>query len=62
MRSSPVAWWVKDLALSLLWLRSLLWCGFDPWPGHFSMAQAQPKKKKKKGAYEADCVIIPILP
>ena len=24
---------VKDLALSLLWLRSLLWLGFDPWPG-----------------------------
>ena len=23
---------VKDLALSQLWLGSLLWCGFDPWP------------------------------
>ena len=24
-----MAEWVKDLALSLLWLGSLLWCGFD---------------------------------
>ena len=28
--SSLVARWVKDLALSLLLLRSLLWCGFHP--------------------------------
>ena len=29
--SFPVAQWVKDLAgLSLLWLRLLLWCQFDP--------------------------------
>ena len=28
--SSLVAQWVKDLALTLLWLRSLLWHGF--WP------------------------------
>ena len=26
---------VKDLVLSLLWLGSLLWCRFDPWPGNF---------------------------
>ena len=25
-----MAQWVKELALSLLWLRSLPWCGFDP--------------------------------
>ena len=37
-RSSLVAWWVKDLALSRLWL------GFDPWPGNFCMPGAQPKK------------------
>ena len=30
-RSSPVAQWVKDPALSLQWLRSLLWHGFNPW-------------------------------
>lgn len=23
---------VKNLALSLLWLGLLLWCGFHPWP------------------------------
>ena len=39
---------VKDLVLSLLWLGSLLWCRFDPWPGNFCMQRAQPKKKKKK--------------
>ena len=38
---------VKDLALSLLWLRSLLWCGFSPWPWNLSMPQVQPKKKEK---------------
>ena len=31
------AQWVKDLALSLLWLGPLLWCGFDPWPRKFYM-------------------------
>ena len=36
-RSSLVAQQVKDPALSLLWLRSLLWCRFDPWAGKFSM-------------------------
>ena len=33
---------VKDLALSVLWLR------FNPQPGNFFMPQAPPKKKKKK--------------
>ena len=36
----------KDLALSLLWLGSLLWHSFDPWPRNFHMLQAEPKKKK----------------
>ena len=31
--SSLVAQWLKDLALSLLWLGSLLRCRFDPWNG-----------------------------
>ena len=41
---------VKDLVLSLQWLRSLLWCRFSPWPrnstgrGH----SAPPPKKEKK--------------
>ena len=25
---------IKDPALSLLWLKSLLWHGFDSWPWH----------------------------
>ena len=37
-RSSLVAQWVKDLALTLLWH------GFNPWPGNFHMLWAQPKK------------------
>ena len=49
-----VSWclWVKDPALSLLWLRSRLWCRFDPWPWNFHMLQMWPKKihigKKRK--------------
>ena len=38
--------WIKDPALSLLWLRSLLWHRLDPWPGNFHMLQAQPNKEK----------------
>ena len=47
-----MAQWVKDLVLSLLWLGSLLWHGFNPWPGNFRMPQVWPKKKKKKGLGE----------
>ena len=32
---SLVVPWVKDRALSLLWLWSQLWLGFDLWPGNF---------------------------
>ena len=42
--SSLVVQQVKDPVLPLLWLRSLLWHRFDPWPGNFCMPQAQPKK------------------
>ena len=35
--SSLMVQWVKKLALSLLWLRSLLWHGFDSWPRNFRM-------------------------
>ena len=35
---------VEDPALSLQWLGLLLWLRFDPWPGHFHMSQAEPKK------------------
>ena len=43
---SLVTQWVKDPALSLQRLGSLLWCGLDPWPGNFHMPWAQPKYKK----------------
>ena len=39
---------VKDMVLSLLWFRSVLWCGFSPWPGNFHMLWVWQKKKKKK--------------
>ena len=39
---------VKDPALSLPWLRLLLWNGFDPWPGTFHMPWVWPKKTKTK--------------
>ena len=42
---------VKDLALSLPWLRSLLWCEFIPWPGNFHMLLVWPKRKRKKIIY-----------
>ena len=32
---------VKDLVLSLLWLGSLKWHGFDPWPRNLCMLQAR---------------------
>ena len=37
-----------DLTLSLLWLKLLLWWGFDPWLRNFCMLWVQPKKKKKE--------------
>jgi len=36
-RTSLVTQWVKDLALSLLWLWLELWHGFDPWARNFCM-------------------------
>ena len=39
---------VKDLVLLLLWLRLLLWRGFDPWPENFHMTWVQEKEKKKQ--------------
>ena len=40
--------WVTDPALSLQWLRLLMWCRFDPWPGNFYMLWVWPKKQKQK--------------
>ena len=36
---------LKDLALSLLWLWSLLWLRFHPWPWNFHVPWTQLKKK-----------------
>ena len=41
--TSLVVQWIKDLALSLEQLRSLLGGGFDPGPGNIHMLQAQLK-------------------
>ena len=48
--SSLVVQGVKDPALSLKQLRSLMWSWFNPWPGNFHMPQVQLKKKEKKKA------------
>ena len=39
---------VKGPALSLQWLGSLLWCGFNSWPRNFHVPRVQPNKEKKK--------------
>ena len=38
---------LKDLALSLQWLGSLLWCTVYLWPGTFICCEQGQKKKKK---------------
>ena len=43
-----VVQWVGDLAVSLPWLRFLLWHGFDPWSWNFCMLWVRAKNKKKK--------------
>ena len=47
-QSPPVIRWVKDLMLSLLWLGSFLWHGFNPWPRNFHMPWAQWMNEWKK--------------
>ena len=47
--------WVKDLVLSLQWLRSLLWHRFDPWPGNFHMLWVWQKKKIAKNCMSPFC-------
>ena len=46
-RSFFVVQQVEDLALSLLWLRLLLWHGFKPWPGNIHMLCVAKKKKQQ---------------
>ena len=45
--SSLVAQWVKEPALSLRLLRSLLGHRFNPWPGDFHMSRVPQKKREK---------------
>ena len=45
---SREAQWAEDPSLSLQWLKSLLWCGFSPYPGNVHMLQVQPKKKERE--------------
>ena len=40
---------VKDAALPLQWLGSLLWCGFLPWPRNFQMPWTLPSKRRGRG-------------
>ena len=51
-RRSLVAQWVKDPALSLLRLKSLLWCRFDPWSRNFHLPRMQPKNNRGCLIYE----------
>ena len=44
--SSLVAQQAEDPALSLLWLRPLLWHGFNPWPWELLHAMDMPPPKK----------------
>ena len=52
---------VKDLTLSLLWLRVLLWCGFSLWPWNFHMLWAWPKKAIPLSVVTVDKSVISIL-
>lgn len=54
-----MAQWLKDLALSLLWLRLLPWHGFDPGLGIICMSQAQPNKWR--GGWEVLPHYLPLL-
>ena len=39
---------IKDLALSLPWIESLLWCWFNPWPENFCTVKEKKRRKGKK--------------
>lgn len=46
---------MKDLALSLLWRRSLLWLTFSPWPRNSYILQVWPKNDVFSYAF---CIIV----
>ena len=49
---------VKDLALSLQQLRSLLWCRFSPWPGNLDTDK---KKRERESVWVGVCVYLCLL-
>ena len=59
--SSLVVQPVRDLALSLQWLRLLPWHGFNPWPGNLHTPQAQPKKKRERDRIETLILLVHTL-
>lgn len=48
LRNSLVTWQVKNLAMSLQRLRSLLWRGFHPWPWEIPHAESAGKKQTNR--------------
>ena len=52
-----VAHQVKDLTSSQLWLRLLLWRGFNPWPGNFCIPRACPLPPTKEARMMVLCFI-----
>lgn len=50
-RGSVVAQEVKNPALSWLWLGSLMWHRFGPWPWNFHMPFGKKKKKELNSLY-----------
>ena len=51
---SSLAHPVKAPVLSLLWLKLMLCCRFDPWPRNFHVYSQKKKKKKKKKKRERE--------
>ena len=60
-RSYLIVQLVKDLALSLQWLWSLLWFGFESWPRKRPHTTGPVIKKKKKEMVKKGCPCLPIL-
>ena len=64
-RSSLVAQWVKDRAMSLPWFGSLLWHMFNPWPRKFCMLRIQREKKTVwtwKHSYHTVTILLSAVP
>ena len=51
-RNSLVPQWIKDMVLSLQWLRPLLGHAFDPWSGNFHMLWAWPPPHTPKNPHK----------